>query len=289
MRNHANESLTIPSRSGAMTWILQAVFIATLASLLRGTTVWAMPLPSNSSYPISISDANGSIPASNYNYVRSVNLGPRQPTEDPKSSSLWNTLLENGARLRKTLTDQGTKLLDQGTMATDTFIGFTYAPPEIGQDRKGKFTHVTKLTFANPAWNLLSNGIYLLPKLELPEQNPNNEYWSCMVYAKKKKIDEMKSHMFYEKREPYLYNDNVENPPLYSPEPPKYPTPIVFFENEKFPNIVAMRIPNLETCIKEWDLAANCYETTKGLTGFKAPWDNWRTSIKGLPQYVKLV
>ncbi|KAJ3993915.1 hypothetical protein F5050DRAFT_1810084 [Lentinula boryana] len=289
MRIQANKSLTIPSRSGATTrtWILQTVFIATLASLLRGTTVWASPLPSISAHLIF--DANDPIPASNYNYARSVNLGPRQPTEDAKSSSLWSKLMENGARLQKTVTDQKTKLLDQGAMATETFIGFTYARPEIGQDRRGKFTHVTKLTFANPAWDLVSNGIYLLPELELPEQNPNNEYWSCKVYAKRTKIDEMKSHMIYEEREPLSYEDSETPPPPYSPEPKNYPNPIVFFQNEKFPNIVAMRIPKMETYIEEWDLAANCYETSKGLTSLKAPWNKWSTSIQGLPQDVKLV
>ncbi|KAJ3819496.1 hypothetical protein F5880DRAFT_1733871 [Lentinula raphanica] len=105
-------------------------------------------------------------------------------------------------------------------------------------------------------------------------------------------IEQMRSMMEYNVAEQYSAEDPTERLPLYSQVPPE-PTPgsILFFQNPFTPvtrDIVVMRLPKVKKYIDAWDLLAWCYESPDGLT-MNAPWEDWRRSIKNLPEDVKLI
>ncbi|KAJ3895664.1 hypothetical protein GG344DRAFT_61906 [Lentinula edodes] len=273
MKTQAPQFYTPPGRTGNVkSWILRMVFVVALASTLQLSTVYASPLPTN--------PGSGSGTP-----VHANSLAPE------------STGAPDHARLNKTL--------DRWTMfATgSTLIGFAYAKPEIAEERKGQFTSASKLILPNPLWSLVTDELYLLPKLGMVNQNPNNAHWNCLVYAKKSKIDEMKSDMVYESREeqsppypeqlppspgqqlpPYTRTPIPNVPPA---QPANLRNPIVFFKQEAFPGTVAMRVPKNK--IKEWEIDAVCHETTKNLLKLKASWNEWKSSIRNLPEDEDLV
>ncbi|KAJ3839738.1 hypothetical protein F5878DRAFT_615384 [Lentinula raphanica] len=238
----------------------------------------------------------------------------QQPTEeDDNSSSSTRTVVKKGSRLFQALSsaDRLNRRLDT---AEYTFIGYGYAFPNVAKQYKGKtMPTVADLTLANPDWSLTSEGIYgiyLLPQI-MPEQNPTKLYWTCPVYAKTDMIEEskkkqkasfkgksktddpvvgpMRSTMRYNELEPY-YPEDPNYLPEYSQEEPDHQHVIDFFKSPNFPNVVAMRIPKDQDhkYIQAWGLLARCYDSPDGLT-MKAPWEEWRASIKNLPEDVALV
>ncbi|KAJ4475237.1 hypothetical protein C8J55DRAFT_490404 [Lentinula edodes] len=272
MKTQAPQFYTPPSRTGNVkSWILRMVFVVALASTLQLSTVYASPLPTN--------PGSGSGTP-----VHANSLAPE------------STGAPDHARLNKTL--------DRWTMfATgSTLIGFAYAKPEIAEERKGQFISVSKLILPNSRWSLVTDELYLLPKLGIVNQNPNNAYWNCAVYAKKSKIDEMKSDMVYKSREEQSPPYTEQSPPYPGQRPPSYTerpiphvppaqpanlqNPIVFFEQEAFPGTVAMRVPKIK--IEEWGIEAMCYETTV-LIKLKASWNEWKSSIRDRPEDVELM
>ncbi|KAJ3814965.1 hypothetical protein F5876DRAFT_72473 [Lentinula aff. lateritia] len=267
MKTQAPQFYTSPGRTGNIkSWILRMVFVVALASTLQMSTVYASPLPTGTP-------------------MHANSLAPE------------STGAPDHART--------TKAFDRSTMVMtgSTLIGFAYAKPEIAEERKGQFISVSKLILPNPLWSLVTDELYLLPKLGIVNQNPNNAHWNCAVYAKKSKIGEMKSDMVYKSRE--------EQSPPYPEQPPPYPeqrppsyterpiphvapaqpanlqSPIVFFKQEAFPGTVAMRVPKIK--IEEWGIEAMCYETTKDLLKSKASWNEWQSSIRDRPEDVKLM
>ncbi|KAJ4497992.1 hypothetical protein C8R41DRAFT_820454 [Lentinula lateritia] len=254
MKSQAPQSYTPSGRTGNVkSWILRMVFVVALASTLQLSTVYASPLPTN--------PGSGSGTPVHANSLAPESTGAPRHAKLAKAWDKW-TMLVTGS----------------------TLIGFAYAKPEIARESKGKFTSVKNLILPNPLWSLMTDEVYLLPKLGLMNQNPQ-ENWNCMVYAKTSMIDEMRSDMLYERAEPPSYPE--EHLPLYTEQPTKVSHPTLFFENPEFPGIVVMRISKV--MINAWELDAVCHETTKDLLKLKASWNEWKSSIRGWDQRRDLV
>ncbi|KAJ4476018.1 hypothetical protein C8J55DRAFT_490289 [Lentinula edodes] len=138
--------------------------------------------------------------------------------------------------------------------------GFAYAKPEITEERKTQFISVSKLILLNPLWSLVTDDMYLLPKLGIVNQNPDNVYKSREEQSPP--YPEQLPPPYPEKRPP----SHTERPILHVPpaQPANLQNPIVFFKQEAFPGTVAMRVP--KTKIEEWGIKAMCYESENPLS-----------------------
>ncbi|KAJ3927487.1 MAG: hypothetical protein NXY57DRAFT_614004 [Lentinula lateritia] len=131
--------------------------------------------------------------------------------------------------------------------------------------------------------------IYLQPKLGMPAQNPDNRYWTCLVYASKKNINKFKPRMFY----------RSELAPNQSPPPYTHSSTaddrvnsqaITFFSDPSFAGVTVMQVPFSAKFVSDWQLLAECYKSPNKLPKeVKPSWDSWKEKIEGFPKGMNLV
>ncbi|KAJ3743882.1 hypothetical protein DFH05DRAFT_1492788 [Lentinula detonsa] len=235
------------------------LFIAALSSTLLVITGYASPLPYSEHEHGSDITASGT--------------SLRLPAHDLGIASRYLQLDSRGAVGLK----KGLLRIALAINPDWVLLGFAYVEPEQGQ-QVGDGNSVPLATLKLPGMTLKStpSAIYLLPRLGLPAQNPNNRYWSCLVYASKKKMNNFRYLMSYEER-------TQESPPSSSN--------IVFFEDNNHKGITVMRVPDYPL-IKEWGwgLLAECYQSPSNLPVKVRPsWNQWRERIVGLPKDRKLI
>ncbi|KAJ3782896.1 hypothetical protein GGU10DRAFT_69403 [Lentinula aff. detonsa] len=152
-----------------------------------------------------------------------------------------------------------------------------------GQERGQGNRNVNLHRLSLPAMRLesIDHSIYLLTRLGMQDQNPNNQYSSCVIYAKKSEMNEL-PQMFYEEFTALpaygeLTLDLNEPLPVYSTTPapghrasdpstlgqtstsPELHSSnsIKFFSYRNFQDATAMEIP--KEYIRKWKMFGLCY------------------------------
>ncbi|KAH7875728.1 uncharacterized protein C8R40DRAFT_192845 [Lentinula edodes] len=187
-------------------------------------------------------------------------------------------------------------------------LGFAYTKPE--QQRSPEQNNAVDLNqIALPALRLESKGalLYLLTRLGLKDQNPNDQYSTCLVYAKKSEINKEMPHMFYEESPPLPAYDELtidldESLPVYSPEtPPGHHAPdpstlhmhtpaehhnsIRFFSYQNLQEVTVLEIS--KEYERKWKLFGLCHPSGSENLMFlpkKAELDEWKSKIRAWPK-----
>ncbi|GAV98624.1 hypothetical protein LENED_000010 [Lentinula edodes] len=170
-------------------------------------------------------------------------------------------------------------------------LGFAYVTPEEGEvvgDGNGVQLGTLKLPTMQLDSTKTPGFIYLQPKLGMPAQNPDNRYWTCLVYASKKNINKFKPQMFY----------RSELAPNQSPPPYTHSSTaddrvnsqaITFFSDPSFAGVTVMQVPFSAKFVSDWQLLAECYKSPNKLPKeVKPSWDSWKEKIEGLPKGMNL-
>ncbi|KAJ3993813.1 hypothetical protein F5050DRAFT_642384 [Lentinula boryana] len=231
------------------------LIIAALSSTLLVITGYASPLP-----PLSEHSEDGpDITASGTNL--------RLPVRDLGIASPYLQLDSRGAA--KKITSK----LALAINSDRVLLGFAYLDPEYGQ-QFGQGTGVYLADLRLPALTLESSprALYLLPQLGLPAQNPNN-WWSCVVYASMKEINEDPFWLSEEEREDI-------------PRGSTPPTDTKFYEFDDHQGIAVMKVSY--TAERRRGMWAECYQSPSNLPKKVQPsWNHWR-ELSGMPKHHKL-
>ncbi|KAJ3815277.1 hypothetical protein F5876DRAFT_72174 [Lentinula aff. lateritia] len=166
-------------------------------------------------------------------------------------------------------------------------LGFAYMKPEEGEI-SGDGNSVQLGALKLPAMNLDTteiprSRIYLLPKLGMQAQNPDNEYWTCLVYASKKSMKKKPRMLYRSEREinqssPPFSNDHIST------------QAITFFSDPSFAGITVMQVPLSAEIVNGLKLLAGCFKTPNILpTKVNPSWNTWKKEIEGLPTGMNLV
>ncbi|KAJ3890680.1 hypothetical protein GG344DRAFT_66041 [Lentinula edodes] len=166
-------------------WI---VIITGLAWTLFASKGYASPLPAIPEQPelgTAVSDTNSLGSDYDYHYTNHTDsqIRPRDLQLDSRGVGLKKGLIRAALRLNSDW----------------AVLGFAYLEPEEGEI-SGDGSSVQLGALKLPAMKLDATAIpfrrmYLLPKLGMPAQNPGNHYWTCLVYASKKNMKEVKPQM----------------------------------------------------------------------------------------------
>ncbi|KAJ3725650.1 hypothetical protein DFJ43DRAFT_1157386 [Lentinula guzmanii] len=189
-------------------------------------------------------------------------------------------------------------------------LGFAYTKP--GQERGQGNRNVDLHRLSLPAMRLesIDNSIYLLTRLGMQDQNPNDQYSSCVIYAKKSEMNEL-PQMFYEEFTALpaygeLTLDLNEPLPVYSTTPapghrasdpstlgqtstsPELHSSnsIKFFSYRNFQDATAMEIP--KEYIRKWRMFGLCYASESDSIRFlpkKAELKEWKSKIREWPEH----
>ncbi|KAJ3900561.1 hypothetical protein F5879DRAFT_1004509 [Lentinula edodes] len=260
-------------------WI---VIIAGLAWSLFARICYASPLPAmlgQTGLGTVISDTNSSgSDYDDYHYTNHTDsqIQPRHIQLDSRGKGLKKSLIRAALWLNPDW----------------ALLGFAYVTPEEGEvvgDGNGVQLGTLKLPTMQLDSTKTPGFIYLQPKLGMPAQNPDNRYWTCLVYASKKNINKFKPQMFY----------RSELAPNQSPPPYTHSSTaddrvnsqaITFFSDPSFAGVTVMQVPFSAKFVSDWQLLAECYKSPNKLPKeVKPSWDSWKEKIEGLPKGMNLV
>ncbi|KAJ3881644.1 hypothetical protein F5051DRAFT_396543 [Lentinula edodes] len=244
-------------------WI---VIITGLAWTLFARKGHASPLPAIPEQPelgTAVSDTNSLGSDYDYHYTNHTDsqIRPRDLQLDSRGVGLKKGLIRAALRLNSDW----------------AVLGFAYLEPEEGEI-SGDGSSVQLGALKLPTMKLDATAIpfrrmYLLPKLGMPAQNPGNHYWTCLVYASKKNMKNLKPQMLYRS-----YSDHIST------------QAITFFSDPSFAGTTVMQVPLWSKLVDDWELLAECYKTANGLpTKANPSWNMWKKEIEGLPEGMNLV
>ncbi|KAJ4489813.1 hypothetical protein C8R41DRAFT_383642 [Lentinula lateritia] len=284
-------------------WI---VIIAGLAWSLFARICYASPLPAileQAGLGTTVSDTNSS--GSDYDDYHYTNhsdsqIQPRHIQLDSRGKGLKKSLIRAALWLNPDW----------------AVLGFAYVTPEEGEV-VGDGNRVQLGSLKLPTMQLDSTKtpgfIYLQPKLGMPAQNPDNRYWTCLVYASKKNINKFKPRMVRSTIGSEYTSHIVtaaidfffaqfyrsELAPNQSPPPYTHSSTaddrvnsqaITFFSDPSFAGVTVMQVPFSAKFVSDWQLLAECYKSPNKLPKeVKPSWDSWKEKIEGLPKGMNLV
>ncbi|KAJ3929007.1 MAG: hypothetical protein NXY57DRAFT_1018511 [Lentinula lateritia] len=258
-------------------WI--GVVITGLAWTLFASKGYASPLPAIPEQPelgTAVSNTNSSGSDYDYHYTNHTDSQTR-----PRHLQLDS----RGVGLKKGLIRAALWLNPDWAV-----LGFAYVKPEEGEvhgDGSSAQLGALKLpTMKLDATEISFRRMYLLPKLGMPAQNPDNHYWTCLVYASKKNMKKVKARMFLTSERKL----NQSSPPYTHFHDHISTQAITFFSDPSFAGTTVMQVPLSAKIVDDWKLLAECYKTANGLpTKANPSWNMWKKEIEGLPEGMNLV
>ncbi|KAJ3998925.1 hypothetical protein F5050DRAFT_1121715 [Lentinula boryana] len=185
-------------------------------------------------------------------------------------------------------------------------LGFAYTKPGQERGQGNKIVDLHRLSLPAMRLESIDSSIYLLTRLGMQDQNPDNQYSSCVVYAKKSEMNEL-PQMFYEEFTALPAYDELtldlnEPLPVYSTTPApghrasdpstlgqtssSRADSIKFFNYRNFQDATAMEIP--KEYIRKWKMFGLCYTSESDSIRFlpkKAELKEWKSKIREWPEH----
>ncbi|KAH7875760.1 uncharacterized protein C8R40DRAFT_194701 [Lentinula edodes] len=277
-------------------WIFRTVLLAILASTLLATTGYTSPTPLMPEHPgLGLRSTTLdhvypiSVPGHKYytSYHHNVRTAPDETTPEDEQQRHPNQVVQpryldsrgaSSSAVDKVM-DRVVRKFYKGFF----LVGFAYVAPIIGEASQ-KFVLRDIDSLILPGLNLESKGsvFYLLPRLGLEGQNPNN-YWSCQIYALIQE-DEENPPMSYDELVLVPSPSTDDAGSLLQYRPPTHPSSndasIHFYGHPKNKKITVIEVPKR---VEQWLLSAQCYRTAT-IIQTKADWDELIPEIKGWPK-----